>query len=249
MDFLMKTSLELSNISKKFGGLTALEDITFSLHEGETLGLLGPNGAGKTTLFNLICGMKPSFGNIFLNKEEITGLKPNEICQRGIARTFQLIRVFTDLSVLDNVSCAILFGRNKQSIKDLSDARSHAMDFLHLLKLAENAVQPAKNLSFSERRRLEIARALATGPDILLLDEVMAGLTSNEASDMLEMMDRIRAEKNVTIMMIEHTMRMITAMCDRIVVINFGIKIAEGPPEEVLKEPEVIKAYLGEEDA
>jgi len=245
----MKNSLELCNITKKFGGLTALEDVTFSLQEGETLGLLGPNGAGKTTLFNLICGMKPSSGTIHLKKKEITGLKPNEICQLGIARTFQLIRVFTDLSVLDNVACAILFGRNKKSGGNLMSARMRAIDFLKLLKLDQNAQKLAKDLSFAERRRLEIARALATGPEILLLDEVMAGLTSNEAGAMLDMMDRIKAESKVTILMIEHTMRMITAMCDRIVVINFGMKIAEGPPSQVLKEPEVIKAYLGEEDA
>ncbi len=245
----MKHSLEVRNITKKFGGLAAIDGISFSLQKGETLGLIGPNGAGKTTMFNLICGMKPSSGNIFLDKEEITGLKPNEICQRGIARTFQLIRVFTDLSVLDNVTCAILFGRNKKTAGDLSTARMQAVDFLKLLKLDQSAANPAKNLSFAERRRLEIARALATGPEIVLLDEVMAGLTSNEAGAMLDMMDRIKAEKNVTILMIEHTMRMITAMCDRLVVINFGSKIAEGPPEHVLKEPEVIKAYLGEEDA
>ena len=245
----MKNSLEVHGITKKFGGLTALHDINFSLMEGETLGLIGPNGAGKTTMFNLICGLRPTSGKIMMNGEDLVGLEPQEVCQRGIARTFQLIRVFGNLTVLDNVTCAILFGRKKKVSTTLKSARDEAMDFIKKLKLEHRAGRITKELGFAERRRLEIARALATGPEILLLDEVMSGLSAPEATEMLDMMARIKADYHVTVMMIEHTMRMILALCDRIVVISFGQKIAEGIPKEVLKEPEVITAYLGEEHA
>ena len=245
----MRKTLEIQRVTKSFGGLMALLDITVSLIEGETVGLIGPNGAGKTTLFNIIFGMKPDSGKVFFEEKEITGLKPNEICHRGIARTFQLIRPFANLSVLDNVTCALLFGRRKKEIAELSDAREKAADILKWVKLDHRANTLAKELVFAERRRMELARALATGPSLLLLDEMMAGLSSSENKEMLEIMGRLKYEHDLTIFMIEHTMKLIAAMCDRIVVLNFGQKLVEGPLGEVFQNRKVIDAYLGEEDA
>ena len=245
----MRNILEIQRVTKSFGGLMALLDITVSLIEGETVGLIGPNGAGKTTLFNIIFGMKPDSGKVFFEEKEITGLKPNEICHRGIARTFQLIRPFANLSVLDNVTCALLFGRRKKEIAGLSDAREKAADILKWVKLDHRANTLAKELVFAERRRMELARALATGPSLLLLDEMMAGLSSSENKEMLEIMGRLKYEHDLTIFMIEHTMKLIAAMCDRIVVLNFGQKLIEGPLGEVFQNRKVIDAYLGEEDA
>jgi len=227
----------------------ALCDVTISLLGRETVGLIGPNGAGKTTLFNIIFGMKPDSGKVFFEEKDITGLKPNEICHRGIARTFQLIRPFSNLSVLDNVTCALLFGRRGKEIDGLNDAREKAADILKWVKLDYRAHTLAKELVFAERRRMELARALATGPSLLLLDEMMAGLSSPEKKEMLEIMGRLKYEHNLTIFMIEHTMKLIAAMCDRIVVLNFGQKLIEGPPQEVFQNRKVIDAYLGEEGA
>jgi branched-chain amino acid transport system ATP-binding protein len=245
----MGKTLEIQRVRKSFGGLQALWDINVSLHEGETLGLIGPNGAGKTTLFNIVCGMKPDSGKVFFRGQDITGLKPNEICHRGIARTFQLIRPFPNLSVIDNVTCALLFGRRRREIAGLKEARGLAADILQQVKLDHRANTLASELVFAERRRMELARALGTGPDLLLLDEVMAGLSSPEAKEMLEIMGGLKEEYGLTIFIIEHTMKLITAMCDRLVVLNFGQKLVEGPSPEVLQNREVIKAYLGDEDA
>ena len=245
----MGKTLEIQRITKSFGGLMALWDVTISVIEGETLGLIGPNGAGKTTLFNIICGMNPDSGNVLFNEKDITGLRSNEICHLGIARTFQLIRSFINLSVLDNVTCAILFGRRKKEIGRLKEAKEKAMEILRSVKLDHRADTLAKEIVFAEQRRMEMARALATGPTLLLLDEVMAGLSSPEAKEMLDIMERLKSDHGLTILMIEHTMKMVTAMCDRVVVLNFGRKLIEGPPREVLQDREVITAYLGEEDA
>lgn len=245
----MKKILEIAKVTKRFGGLVALWEITFSLREGETTGLIGPNGAGKTTLFNIICGVKPDSGQISFKGEDITGLKPDEICHKGIARTFQLIRPFANLPVIDNVACAILFGRLKKEIASLREAREMAGDILEKVKLDHRISTPARELVFAEGRRMEMARALATGPEVLLLDEVMAGLSSAESIEMLDIMEGLKQEHGLTILMIEHTMKLVTAMCNRVVVLNFGQKLAEGPSSEVLQSAEVIKAYLGDEDA
>jgi len=245
----MEKALEIQSITKSFGGLVALWEITVSLVQGETTGLIGPNGAGKTTLFNIICGMRPDSGKVFFKNEDITGSKPNVICHRGIARTFQLIRPFANLSVLDNVTCALLFGRLKKEVASLSEARDRAAHILKRVKLDHRANTLAKELVFAERRRMELARALGTGPSLLLLDEVMAGLSSPESKEMLDIMESLKQEHGLTIFMIEHTMKLITALCDRLVVLNFGQKLIEGPSREVLQNTEVIKAYLGEDGA
>ena len=237
--------LSLEKITKNFGGLNALMGVTLTVDEGESFGLIGPNGAGKTTLFNIICGMKPSSGRIILKGEDITGLSSHEICHRGIGRTFQLVRPFLELSTLDNVACALIFGRRKTESSRLKEIREEAANILKYVKLERRAHKPAKELVFAERRRLEMARALATGPNLILLDEAMAGLSSPEAREILDIMARLKSDYNLTIIMVEHVIKLITAICDRVFVLHFGEKLAEGPPKEVLKLPEVITAYVG----
>jgi branched-chain amino acid transport system ATP-binding protein len=213
------------------------------------LGLIGPNGAGKTTLFNVIYGLKPTAGRILFKGEDITGLKSHAICHRGIARTFQLTRPFLELSVQDNVASAVLFGCNPKGIAGLSEAREEALSILGRVKLDERRETLAKDLLFAERRRLELARALATGPELLLLDEVMAGLTVGEAQEMLDILNRLRQALSLTLLVIEHVMKVVMAACDRIVVLNYGSKLAEGTPAEVAGHKAVIEAYLGVEGA
>ena len=245
----MTSLLEVQEISKTFGGVQALDRVSLSVNRGEVVGLIGPNGAGKTTVFNVISGLKPTAGRILFNGQDITGLNPHEICRRGIARTFQLTRPFPELSVEDNVASAVLFGRNHKGIASLSDARKEALGILGRVKLEHRIDTLAKDLLFAERRRLEVARALATGPDLLLLDEVMAGLTVGEAQDMVGILDRLRREFGLTLLVIEHVMKVVMAICGRIIVLNYGSKLAEGAPEEVVAHKDVISAYLGEESA
>jgi ABC-type branched-subunit amino acid transport system ATPase component len=241
--------LEGQGISKNFGGVQALDGIDLSIDGGEVVGLIGPNGAGKTTLFNVICGLKPTRGRILFGGEDITGCAPHQLCRRGIARTFQLTRPFVELSVRDNVAAAVLFGRNHRKVSRLSEARTGADLVLSWVKLDQRGDTPAQDLLFSERRRLELARALATGPELLLLDEVMAGLTVAEAQDMIDILGRLRRELGLTVLVIEHVMKVVMTMCDRIVVLNYGSKLAEGAPEEVARDRAVIDAYLGVESA
>lgn len=245
----MAALLEAREVSKSFGGVQALDRVSVSLEPGEVLGLIGPNGAGKTTLFNVIYGLKPEGGRIVFKDEEITGFKPHQICKRGIARTFQLTRPFLELSVEDNVASAVLFGRNHKKVATLADARAEAVDLLARVKLDRRRETLASDLLFPERRRLELARALATGPELLLLDEVMAGLTVGEAREMVEILGRLRRELALTLLVIEHVMKVVMAICDRIVVLNYGSKLAEGTPGEVVSHKAVIEAYLGGERA
>ncbi len=241
----MAEILKIHEVTKTFGGLTALSRVSLTVAEGETVGLIGPNGAGKTTLFNVITGMRPDSGGIFFRGEEITGLEPHAICHRGIARTFQLVRPFLELSTLDNVTCAFLFGRRGKGKRPLNEIREEAAELLRYVKLDHLTHHLAKELVFAVRRRLEMARALATGPDLILLDEAMAGLSALEAREILEIMARLKADYRLTIIMVEHVIKLITAICDRIFVLHFGEKLDEGPPKEVLKLPEVIAAYVG----
>jgi branched-chain amino acid transport system ATP-binding protein len=227
----------------------ALEGVDLVVGRGEVVGLIGPNGAGKTTMFNVICGLPPTAGRVHFKGGDITGLPPHLICRRGIARTFQLTRPFVDLSVQDNVAAAALFGRGRERAGSLVEARDLADRALERVRLDGRRGVPAGALLFSERRRLELARAVATGPELLCLDEVMAGLTVEEADDMVEILGRLREDLGLSLLVIEHVMKVVMAICDRIVVLDHGSKLAEGTPREVAADRQVIEAYLGVDDA
>ena len=241
--------LEGQGISRNFGGVRALDSVDLSVGREEVVGLIGPNGAGKTTLFNVICGLRPTAGRVVFDGRDITGFSPHRICRHGIARTFQLTRPFVDLSVRDNVAASVLFGRNRRTISTLSAARERADRVLSWVKLDRRRDASAHALLFSERRRLELARALATEPELLLLDEVMAGLSAGEIQEMIDLLGRLRRELRLTLLVIEHVMKVVMTMCDRIVVLNYGSKLAEGSPAEVARNRAVIDAYLGVDDA
>jgi len=235
--------LEGTNISKFFGGLAALKNVSFSLNMGEIVGLIGPNGAGKTTLFNVITGfIPPSSGIIRFKGRKINGLKPHKICKLGIARTYQIVKPFSNLTVLENVVVGMVSGRRKLS---LSKARSEALEILKLVGLENKESIQAKNLTLMDKKMLELARALATEPEVLLLDEVCAGLNPAEIQRAVQLIKNLR-EHGLTIFWIEHIMRAIMAVADRIIVLHHGEKIAEGTPREIANDSKVIDAYLGE---
>ncbi len=240
--------LAIEGAVKRFGGVTALHKVTLQVEKEETLGIIGPNGAGKTTLFNVLSGVyRPEEGHVLLRGEDVTGLRPDEICSRGLGRTFQIVQPFSHLTVLDNVAAACLFGRKREGkIQSLKAARQSAKDFLSFGRLEGREQRPAGELTLSERKRLEMIRALATGSDIILLDEVMAGLTPTEAEEMVVTIKEFRKRLHLTILLIEHNVRLVTSLSHRIVVLDYGEVIAGGTPKEVVQNPAVIKAYLGE---
>jgi branched-chain amino acid transport system ATP-binding protein len=236
--------LEGESVTKHFGGLAAVSSVDFSVDQGKIVGLIGPNGAGKTTLFNLISGaLVPKEGVIRFNGQNITGLKPHRICKMGIARTFQSVKVFSNLPALENVLLGSLFGTSN-SMPAVDSARE-AMEALEFAGLSAVRAIPAKDLTLPNQKRLEVARALATKPELLLLDELMAGLNPTETAEAMELVTRIR-EKGITVFMIEHVMKAIMSVCDQIMVLHHGKKIAEGTPQEIATSRTVVEVYLGE---
>lgn len=236
--------LEGNKVTINFGGLTAVSEVDFYVDKGEILGLIGPNGAGKTTLFNLIsASLTPKSGTITFKGQNITGIKPYQICRLGIGRTFQTVKIFSNMTVLDNVRLASLFGDCKKPSE--AEATKNAMELLESVGLAGVANVPARGLTLANQKRVEVARALAAKPELLLLDELMAGLNQTEITEAMELVRSIRS-KGVTIIMIEHVMKAIMNVCDRIIVLNYGKKIAEGTPQEIANSKIVVEVYLGE---
>jgi branched-chain amino acid transport system ATP-binding protein len=236
--------LEAEKVTKYFGGLAAVSNVDFHVNQGEIFGLIGPNGAGKTTLFNLISGaLVLKSGEIRFKGEKITGLKPHQICRMGVARTFQSVKIFANIPARENVLLGSLFGTSTGMSS--ADATREAAGLLEFLGLSAVRATPAKDLTLANQKRLEVARALATKPELLLLDELMAGLNPTETAEAMELVTNIRA-KGITIFMIEHVMKAIMGVCDRIMVLHHGEKIAEGTPKEITTSKKVIEVYLGE---
>ncbi|WP_088227103.1 ABC transporter ATP-binding protein [Desulfosporosinus sp. FKB] len=250
--------LKIGNLSKSFGGLKAVSNLNIDIKDGELIGLIGPNGAGKTTVFNLITGVyEPTEGEILFRERKIDGLKPYQVTHRGIARTFQNIRLFADLNVIDNVKIAYHQHAKYSSLgailrlpsyfKGEAEMEKKALELLKVFRLEGKAREVAKNLPYGEQRRLEIARALAAEPKLLLLDEPAAGMNPQETHELMELIRWIRDTFKLTILLIEHDMSLVMGVCERIYVLDYGTIIAQGGPDEIKSNPKVIEAYLGEE--
>ena len=236
--------LEGEGVTKYFGGLAAVSNVDFHVDQGEIFGLIGPNGAGKTTLFNLVsAALTLKSGAIKFKGQRISGLKPHQICRRGIARTFQAVKVFPNIPVQANVSLGSLFGTSTGM--SAANAARESAELLEFVGLSQMGGMPAGELNLVNQKRLEVAAALATKPELLLLDELMAGLTPTETAEAMELVTRIR-DKGITIFMIEHVMKAIMGVCDRIMVLHHGEKIAEGAPQEIATSKKVVEVYLGE---
>jgi branched-chain amino acid transport system ATP-binding protein len=237
-------SLKVKGLTRRFSGLTAVDNVSFEVPPGAIHALIGPNGAGKTTTFNMIAGaLKPTSGDVLLDGHSLVGMRPDEICHAGVGRTFQVVRPFKDITVTDNVAVGALSWTN-----DMAAARRHALDMLELLGLADKKNAMPGGITLPDRKCLEVARALATKPKLLLLDEVMAGLRPTETDRMVATFRRLNEETGVTIVLIEHVMRAVMALSHHVVVLNYGKVIAEGAPEEVTRNPDVLACYLGAEE-
>jgi len=235
--------LEGERVTKYFGGLAAISNVDFHIDQGDIVGLIGPNGAGKTTLFNLISGaLVLNSGVIKFKGQRISGLKPHQICRTGVARTFQSVRVFGNISVLGNVLLGSLFGTSTGMSS--TDVNREATELLEFVGLPARRAIPAKNLTLANQKRLEVARALATKPELLLLDELIAGLNPTETAQAMELVSRIR-DRGITILMIEHVMKAIMSICNQVIVLHHGEKIAEGTPQKIATSKTVVEVYLG----
>jgi len=237
------TLLSVENVSKSFSGLRAVDDVSFDVDEGSILGIIGPNGAGKTTLFNVVAGsMQPDSGSVLLDGHDITGKPPHKVASAGMARTFQIMRPFSSMTVLDNVTVAVLAGGGSRSA-----ARTTAAEVIERVGLDRWRDAPSEGLPTAALKRLELARALARRPRILLLDEVLAGLVPAEREPVMTLLEQLRTEEGVTLVFVEHIMAAVMRLSDSVVVLNLGQKLTSGPPQEVTRDPRVIEAYLGEE--
>ncbi|WP_321468088.1 ABC transporter ATP-binding protein [Halarcobacter sp.] len=249
--------LEVCNVTKKFGGVTAINETSFHVKEKEIYGLIGPNGAGKTTMFNIITGnYEPTQGQIKFHGQRIDGIKPHKIVHRGIARTFQNIRLFTSMTVLDNVLIGFDYQaeytyleaifRLPRFFKEETRVKKRAFEIMEILGISEYADEMATSLSYGQQRKVEIARALAASPQLLLLDEPAAGMNPQETHELAELFFKIRDEFDITILLIEHDMKFVNKLCDRVMVLDYGKTIFEGDIKDAIKDEEVIKAYLGD---
>lgn len=242
----MTAILRASNVSKSFGGIHAVRSVDFELRQGEILGLIGPNGAGKSTLFNVLAGVyKPNTGTVHFKETEIGGMKPHTICNLGVARTFQIVKPFSTLTVMENVMVGAWFGKDKNFWRR-QDYSQRALECLDFVGMSDKKDFLLENMNLGAIKRVELARALATKPEVLLLDEVIAGLNAVETEEMMSLIQRIRQELKMSVLMIEHIMKAIMGISDRVIVLYHGELIAEGHPGEIVQNPTVIEAYLGE---